>query len=58
MVKEVGKGHLPATVLLPTPPLPDATTMIRLTPLIRDFSGGPPRLGNDGGGFATLLGIP
>lgn len=52
------KRDSPATVLLPTPPLPLATTTICLTPLILDFWGGAPLLGMVGGGFGLRFGIP
>jgi hypothetical protein len=48
----------PATVDLPTPPLPDATVMTLVTPLILDFEGGAPLLGITGAGFGSRRGMP
>lgn len=51
-------ADLPATVDLPTPPFPEATVMIRCTPLILDLDGGAPLLGIVGAGFGSRLGMP
>lgn len=52
--------HLPATVDFPTPPFPEATTIILSTPFILLFCGGPggPRRGIVGAGFGLRLGRP
>jgi hypothetical protein len=44
-------SNSPATVDLPTPPFPLATTTICLTPLIFDFTGGAPLRGMVGAGL-------
>jgi hypothetical protein len=52
------EGNIPATVDLPTPPFPLATTMICLTPLMWDRTGAAPRRGIVGGGLESRRGIP
>lgn len=52
--------NLPATVDFPTPPLPEATTIILSTPFILDFWGGPggPLRGIVGAGLGFRRGRP